>query len=80
MKKVFLALAFAASLTACNSSSDTAADQKTDSLENKADSTKGAIDSAAEAKKSAIDSTTEQKVNAIDSAAGKTDSANAARQ
>ena len=77
MKKVFLALVFAASLVACNDSADSASDGK-DSLDSIAAGKKDMIDSSAEQRKDIIDSTTEQKKEALDkldSATRKQDSA-----
>ena len=74
MKKLFLVLAIAGAVTACNNAADSTAEAK-DSLDSTASERKEMIDSTAEQKKEAIDSTTEQKKEAIDSTAKKVDSA-----
>lgn len=77
MKKLFLVLAIAGALTACNNAADSTADAK-DSLDSLASEKKEMIDSTSEEKKDVIDSTTEQKKEALDkmdSASKKADSA-----
>ena len=65
MKKVFIVLAAAGFLTACNNSADTVRSEK-DSLDSIANAKKDAIDSTAEQRKDAIDSLTEQKKDNVD--------------
>jgi len=65
MKKLFIVLAVAGTLTACNNSADTTADTK-DSIDSVAGEKREAIDSTAEQKKDAVDSTAEQKKEALD--------------
>jgi PBP1b-binding outer membrane lipoprotein LpoB len=67
MKKLFMVMAAAAFLTACNNSADTAADMK-DSIDSAANVKTEAIDSTADAKIEKIDSTAEAKKEVIDSA------------
>jgi hypothetical protein len=73
MKRVFIFLAVAGILTACNNSSTTTENKK-DSLDSAAGQKKEMIDSAAEQKKDNIDSATKAKKEALD----KKDSANRA--
>lgn len=65
MKKLFIVLAVAGALTACNNSADTTAEKK-DSIDSVAGERKEAIDSTAEQKKDVVDSTAEQKKEALD--------------
>ena len=65
MKKLFIVLAVAGALTACNNSANTAASGK-DSLDSIANQKKDVIDSAAQEKKEMVDSTTAEKKEAID--------------
>ena len=64
MKKLFIVLAVAGALTACNNSADTAASAK-DSLDSIANEKKEVIDSTAQEKKEMVDSTTTEKKEAI---------------
>lgn len=73
MKKVFMILAVAASLTACNNAADNAGEKK-DSIENAAEQTKDAIDSSASATKDMVDSTAEVKKDMVDSMSKHADS------
>lgn len=66
MKKLFMVMAAAAFLTACNNSADTV-DNTKDSLDSVANIKTDVIDSTADARIDAIDSTTEAKKEAIDS-------------
>lgn len=65
MKKVFLVLAIALSVMACNNSSETTENKK-DSLDSIANEKKDMVDPTAEQKKDVIDSTTAQKKDALD--------------
>ena len=65
MKKLLFAAVVAASLTACNNSSESTENQK-DSLDSVARVQKNAIDSQAERKEDKIDSATERKKDALD--------------
>ena len=65
MKRLFVILAVAGSLVACNNSADSTAEKK-DSLDSLASEKKEMVDSSAEQKKDAIDSTTEQKKDVLD--------------
>lgn len=67
MKQLFILLALAASMAACNNSGDTTAEKK-DSLDSVANQRKDVIDSSAEQRKDAVDSTVEMKKNALDRA------------
>ena len=66
MKKLFMVMAAAAFLTACNNSANTEADMK-DSIDSAANVKTDVIDSTADAKIEAIDSTAEAKKPVIDS-------------
>ncbi len=73
MKRFLTIIALTGTLTACNNSADSTAEQK-DSLDSLANEKKEMIDSTAEQKKEAIDSTIEQKkenLDRIDSATNK---------
>ena len=65
MKKLFIVLAVAGAVTACNNSADNTAEKK-DSIDSIASEKKEALDSTTQEKKEAIDSTTEQKKEALD--------------
>jgi len=65
MKKLFIVLAVAGALAACNNSADTAAERK-DSIDSIANERKDNIDSTAEQKKAMVDSTAAEKKEAID--------------
>jgi len=64
MKKLFMVMAAAAFLTACNNSADTAADTK-DSIDSAANVQTEKIDSTADAKIENIDSTADAKKEAV---------------
>ncbi len=64
MKKLFIILAVAGTLVACNNNADGTANAK-DSLDSVAQAKKEKIDSSAEVRKDVIDSTTEQKKEAL---------------
>lgn len=66
MKKLFIVLAAAGFLTACNNSADTV-DNTKDSLDSVANVKTDVIDSTADRKIEQIDSTTDAKKDAIDS-------------
>jgi hypothetical protein len=72
MKKLFMVMAAAAFLTACNNSADTTENTK-DSLDSVANVKTDVIDSTADQKIENIDSTTEAKKDAIDSVSNKKD-------
>ena len=65
MKKIFLMMAIAGTVMACNNSSETTENKK-DSLDSIANEKKDMIDSTAEQKKDVIDSTTAMKKDALD--------------
>jgi len=69
MKQLFVILALAGSLVACNNSADTTGEKK-DSLDSIASEKKDVIDSTAEQRKDMVDSSTERKKEVLD----KTDS------
>jgi hypothetical protein len=66
MKKLFIVLGIAASVTACNNAADSA-DNTKDSLDSAASERKDMIDSSADVRKDMIDSTTEAKKDMADS-------------
>jgi hypothetical protein len=65
MKKLFIVLAVAGALTACNNSADNTAEKK-DSIDSVTSERKEAIDSTADQRKEAVDSTAEQKKETLD--------------
>lgn len=65
MKKAFLILVAAASLTACSNSASTTADKK-DSVDSVASVKKDIVDSSADAKKDKIDSSANKTKEAIE--------------
>jgi hypothetical protein len=67
MKRLFVILALAGSLAACNNSADTTGEKK-DSIDSLASEKKDIVDSTASEKKDMIDSTAEKKKDALDKA------------
>lgn len=67
MKRLFVILALAGSLAACNNSADTT-DEKKDSIDSVASEKKDMVDSAASEKKDMIDSSAEMKKDALNRA------------
>lgn len=65
MKRLFVILALAGSLAACNNSGDTTGEKK-DSIDSMASEKKDMIDSTADQQKDKIDSSAEQKKEALD--------------
>jgi len=65
MKKLFIVLAAAGFLTACNNTADTT-DNAKDSLDSIENAKKEAIDSSSKEQKQQIDSTTDAKKEALD--------------
>lgn len=67
MKRLFVILALAGSLAACNNSGDTTGEKK-DSIDSMASEKKDVVDSMASEKKDMIDSTADKKKEALDRA------------
>jgi len=65
MKRLFVILALAGSLAACNNSADTTGEKK-DSIDSTARERKDMVDSNAQEQKDKIDSSAEKKKDALD--------------
>ena len=65
MKRLFVIVALAGALTACNNSAGTT-DEKKDSIDSMASEKKEMVDSTAEQQKDKIDSAAEKKKDAVD--------------
>lgn len=65
MKRIFVIVALAGALTACNNSAGTT-DEKKDSIDSMASEKKEMVDSAAEQQKEKIDSSADKKKDALE--------------